>query len=69
LETLQERLRKSMTFFEVALVVHISASQELVKGHAFLRFAKPANRASVFEDDATIHAPELEQGEDSAISN
>jgi hypothetical protein len=32
-------------------------------------FTKPANRASVFEDDATIHAPELEQVEDSAISN
>ncbi len=39
------------------------------KGRAFLTFAKPANQASVFEDDATIHAPKLEQGEDSAISN
>ncbi len=39
------------------------------KGRAFRTFAKPANRASVFEDDATIHAPELEQGEDGDISN
>ncbi len=39
------------------------------KGCAFLTFAKPANWASIFEDDATIHAPELEQGGDSAISN
>jgi hypothetical protein len=36
---------------------------------AFLTFTKPANQASVFEDNATIHAPELEQREDSAISN
>ncbi len=40
------------------------------KGRAFLAFAEPANQASVFEDDAAIHAPpELEQGEDSAINN
>ncbi len=39
------------------------------KGHEFLTFTEPANRAFVFEDDATIHAPELEQGEESAISN
>ncbi len=39
------------------------------KGRAFLMFAEPANWASIFEDDATIYAPELEQGEDSAISN
>ncbi len=39
------------------------------KGCAFLTFTKPANRASVFEDNAAIHAPELEQREDSAISN
>ncbi len=39
------------------------------KGGEFLTFAKPVNQASIFEDDATIYAPELEQGEDSAISN
>jgi hypothetical protein len=39
------------------------------KGRTLLTFAKPSNRATYFEDDATIHAPELEKGKDSAISN
>ncbi len=37
--------------------------------HAPLTFAKPSDGTTVFENDATIHTPELEEGEECAIRN
>ncbi len=34
---------------------------------AFLMFAKPSNGTAIFENDATIHTPELEEGEEGAF--
>jgi hypothetical protein len=34
---------------------------------AFLTFAKPSNGTAVFENDATIHTPKLEEGEEGAF--
>ena len=33
----------------------------------FLMFAKPSDRTTIFENDATIHTPELEEGEEGAF--
>ncbi len=34
--------------------------------HAFLTFTKPSNGTAIFENDATIHTPKLEEGEKGA---
>ena len=61
--------KRQPPFFEVALVALISASFTGAERCLILAFAKPANGATILEDDATIHTAKFEQRKEGAISN
>jgi hypothetical protein len=65
-------LRKIFRSFH-NLLRHIAGSTDFrlirAEGGAFLAFAKPTKRTTIFENDTATHTPEIEEREESSVGH